>query len=73
MQPYTDPDHDSGISAYEIGDDYIKVKFKDGMIYLYTYSSAGSGNVEQMKRLASQGDGLNAYINAHKPGYASKG
>jgi len=72
MQPYNDVDNDSNIEAFETGDDYISVKFFHGSTYTYTYSSAGSNNVEEMKRLAHAHDGLNSYINRHKPDYASK-
>lgn len=65
MIPYNDIDHDSGIAAYECGDNYITVQFKDGWSYEYTYQSAGMQQVEQMKLLASRNDGLNAYINKH--------
>ena len=53
----------SGVLAYEIGEDRIKVKFLDGTIYLYTYQSAGEYNIEQMKMLAEQGKGLTTFIN----------
>ena len=53
----------SGVLAYEIGDDRIKVKFLDGTIYLYTYQSAGAENIEQMKALAQIGKGLTTFIN----------
>lgn len=53
----------SGVVAYEYGDDYIRVGFKDGSIYLYTYESAGSSNIEEMKRLAENGQGLSSFIN----------
>ena len=48
---------------YEIGPDSITVMFSDGSIYLYTYQSAGSANIEHMKRLAIDGEGLNSFIN----------
>jgi hypothetical protein len=53
----------SGVLAYEIGEDRIKVKFLDGTIYLYTYTSAGTENIERMKQLASIGKGLTTFIN----------
>lgn len=65
MDRYADVNGDSGVAGYEIGSDSIRVQFKDGAIYLYTYSSAGKENIETMKRLATGGDGLNAYINTH--------
>lgn len=63
MERYSDIDRDSGVVAYEIGDDFIRVRFSTGAIYLYTYISAGPHHIEQMKILATRGDGLNAYIN----------
>ncbi len=73
MEKYSDIDRDSGVVTYEIGEDFIKVKFSDGAIYLYTNTSAGHHNINQMKLLASRGDGLNAYINNHvRKGYAKK-
>ena len=53
----------SGVFAYECGDEYIRVKFSDGAVYLYTYESAGSSNIEKMKLLAEAGHGLNSFIN----------
>lgn len=54
----------SGIYAYEIGDDYVKVRFKKSLkIYKYSYKKAGIENVEKMKLLAENGSGLNGYIN----------
>lgn len=73
MERYRDVDGDSGVAAYEIGDNSITVKFKDGAVYLYTDASAGPRHIEQMKRLARAGDGLNSYINLHvKKRYARK-
>ena len=72
MQPYNDRDGDSNVDAFEIGNDYIKVRFQDESIYLYTYVSAGSHHIENMKRLALNHDGLNAYISYNKPRYQSK-
>jgi hypothetical protein len=63
MQIYADVDRDSGVAAYESGIDFIRIQFSTGAVYLYTYDSAGQHNIEQMKRLAATGDGLNAFIN----------
>jgi hypothetical protein len=65
MTIYKDIDNDSGVSTYEYGADYIVVQFKDGGKYEYTHQSAGMQNIEQMKLLADQGDGLNAFINRY--------
>ena len=72
MQKYADINHDSGVDSFENGDTYIKVLFKGGSkVYVYTYSSAGAGNVEEMKRLALSGDGLNSFIMRNvKKGYS---
>jgi hypothetical protein len=61
MQRYTDIDRDSGVVAFEAGSDFIRVRFSDGAVYLYTHASAGSQHIERMKVLAARGDGLNAY------------
>lgn len=64
MQHYLDIDGDSNVEAYDIGPDYIGVKFfGTTKIYQYSYQSAGRENVETMKRLAKNGDGLNSFIN----------
>lgn len=63
MTPYRDWDHDSGVRAYEIGQSHIDVQFKGGSVYRYTSLSAGQANLDQMARLAREGNGLNAFIN----------
>jgi hypothetical protein len=55
----------SGVVAYEIRRDSIRVKFLDGRIYTYTYRSAGRENVELMKLLARSGKGLSGFISTH--------
>ena len=73
MERYRNRGGDSGVVAYEIGPDSITVMFSDGSIYLYTYQSAGSANIEHMKRLAIDGEGLNNFINrCVKKSYARK-
>ena len=52
MQPYRDLNGDSGVEAYEPGATFIKVRFRDGSVYTYTYASAGPDHVEEMKRLS---------------------
>ena len=74
MITYTDVDHDSNVEAYEVFEERIVVKFKSGknQFYEYTYSSAGSTSVEQMKILALVGEGLNSFISTNRPAYLSK-
>lgn len=72
-EQYANNHGNSSIEAYEIGADYIRVLFKDGPVYLYTYESAGADNIEHMKELARAGDGLNSFIMRRvKYKYASK-
>ena len=73
MERYANLGGNSGVIGYEIGDDFIRVYFFDGSIYLYTYASAGSYNIEEMKQLARRGQGLNAFINTTvRKAYARK-
>jgi hypothetical protein len=73
MEQYKNLGGNSNVSSYETGNDHIKVRFKDGMIYLYNNSSAGSHNIETMKRLAMHGRGLNSFIKTDvNKMYASK-
>ena len=67
MERYLDLDGDSGVVGYEIGDTFIRVQFdRTFKIYTYSYRSAGIDRVEDMKRLARSGDGLNSYIMKNK-------
>ncbi len=64
MVRYDDINGDSGVYAYAYDNDYIDVQFKStGKVYRYSYRSAGIENVEHMKALARNGDGLNSFIN----------
>lgn len=66
MERYRNSGGDSGVSAYEIGPDYIRVKFSGtSRTYTYSYNRAGATHVERMKALAKSGSGLNAYINKY--------
>ena len=65
MQKYKNIGGNSNITSYEIGDNYIKVQFSGNAIYLYTINSAGIYNINQMKQLAKQGQGLNSFINKY--------
>lgn len=73
MTAYENLSGNSGVTAYEIGDDWIKVQFRYGWIYLYTVESAGSTNIEEMKPLAQSGQGLSGFISQNvKSDYAEK-
>ena len=63
METYGNAGGSSGISAYEIGADYVSVQFSNtGKVYTYSYGKAGKSHVDQMKKLARSGSGLNSYI-----------
>ena len=54
MQRYMNYGGDSGVEGFEIGTDYIEVKFKTTRrTYTYSYASAGREVVEQMKELSA--------------------
>lgn len=73
MEIYRNLRGNSGVRAYELGEDFIRVGFSDGAVYLYTYSSAGTANIEHMKELAKQGYGLNSFISRNvRKAYARK-
>jgi len=68
MQNYKSTEE--GIESYEVGEDFIVVKFSTpsrtgGTLYKYSYASAGKENVEEMKKLAEAGTGLSPFITAN--------
>ena len=65
MQPYKNSNRDTGVVAYETGDNGIAVQSRDGSVYLYTIKSAGRDAVNKMKSLAKKGKGLTTYINQY--------
>ena len=52
MKTYRDIDGDSGIAAYDYGDDWIKVQFKGGNTCEYQASKIGQAHIAAMKALA---------------------
>ena len=62
MKRYKNLGGNSGIVAYESGEDFIRVKFSDSSIYRYNYTKPGPNEVERMKQLAEKGHGLNSFI-----------
>jgi hypothetical protein len=57
----------SGVVAYEIGTDFIRVRFREGSVHLYTCASTGLRAIEQMKVLAARGEGLTTVISTKVP------
>lgn len=62
----------SGIRAYDYGNDYITIYFRNGSVYHYTASSCGLRHLNNMKRLADAQRGLNTYLAKNRPVYARK-
>ena len=63
MTPYGNLRGDSGVVAYESGDNFIKVQFRQAPeIYVYDSAKPGSAHVYQTQRLAAAGRGLSTYI-----------
>ncbi len=73
MKRYKNTSGDAGVVAFEIGPAWIKIKFQDGSVYLYTNQSTGSEHISEMQRLAERGRGLTTYINRFvRENYAKK-
>jgi hypothetical protein len=62
MQPYRNLDGHSGVTGYELGTDWIKVRFVNGEDYRYSAANAGVEHVQNMQILAQAGEGLATYI-----------
>ena len=73
MERYKNLSGNSGVVEYENGPNFIRVRFSDGTIYLYTNASAGSLHIQHMKNLARKGQGLSSYISTSvREAYARK-
>lgn len=62
MHRYKNLSGKSGVVGYDIGLDFVRVKFRNGCIYAYNHESAGVLNVRLMKTLATRGLGLSTFI-----------
>ena len=66
MQRYRDLSGSSGVAAFDIGRDWIDIRFKDHpRIYHYGPAKPGRTHVDRMKPLARAGRGLATYINKY--------
>lgn len=71
MTPYKSKSgKSSGVTAFDIGEDYIRIQFNYTEIYTYTYKTAGEKAVERMKALAKAQKGLSTFISRNQPGYS---
>ena len=68
MTSYKNISGASGITHYEIDEDYVAVKFTgERSVYYYTHSRISKYHIEKMKTLAISGKGLATYINQNPP------
>ncbi len=65
MERYKNLSGKSNIHSYQLHSDSIDILFNDGWFYSYSNASAGGGNIDQMKLLATNGFGLNGFIMRH--------
>jgi hypothetical protein len=65
VKPYKSKKRNVGVVAYEAAKDFIKIQFRDGSVYLYTYRKPGKSEVSEMKKLAASGIGLTTFINKY--------
>jgi hypothetical protein len=72
MQHYKNLAGNSGVAAFEILSEAIRVRFAKGGTYLYDYGTPGPEHVEEMKKLARAGRGLCTYIARFGGAYAEK-
>ncbi|MCW5296561.1 hypothetical protein DXT88_00080 [Herbaspirillum lusitanum] len=70
MEHYKNLGGNSNVVGYEISGDSILIEFRSGRNRFYTYNATkpGSGHVDQLKRLAIAGQGLNSYVGTHLRG-----
>jgi hypothetical protein len=65
MKRYANQSRSSGVVAYELGEEFIDVKFVGGEVYRYTARRPGARDVLHMKELALRGEGLSTFISRH--------
>jgi hypothetical protein len=65
MKRYANQSGSSGVVAYELGEEFIDVKFVGGEVYRYTARRPGARDVLHMKELALRGEGLSTFISRH--------
>ncbi len=62
MKRYRNLDGHSGVSAYESGEGFIRIRFVNGDAYEYTDEATGREHVANMRQLAQAGLGLATYV-----------
>jgi len=66
MTPYKNISGNSGVTHYQSGDGFIRVRFKNGGTYRYMASVEGADIISTMTDLAVAGRGLSTYIAKHR-------
>src|SRR3546814_14010710 len=64
MRPYRNLSGNSGVVAYEVGADFIKLRFTRGDTYRYDYRRPGHRDVERMKRHRGARDRKSTRLNS---------
>lgn len=62
MQPYANRSGRSGVVAYALEPDCIRVRFADGRTCEYAAAQIGAANLARMQELAREGRGLSSFI-----------
>ncbi|HSY60872.1 MAG TPA: hypothetical protein VK796_03300 [Cytophaga sp.] len=65
MEKYINFTGGSNITHYEIGDEYIILKYKKGIVE-YRASKNSQKHIDEMKALAKKGSGLSRYITKNR-------
>lgn len=65
VKPYRNLSGDSGVVGYEIGRNFIRVRFRANGDYRYELGRVGRKHLHALQKLAEAGKGLATYINAH--------
>jgi hypothetical protein len=72
MQSYSSRGNRSGVTGYEIGEDFIIIQIMNRMNYKYTYASCTKQHVDKMISCANNQMGLGTYLSKYSPAYAWK-
>lgn len=60
----------SSIVSYEVHDEFLIIRFKNGMSYHYSRADNGDAVIDAMIELAESGNGLNSYLRIENPSWS---
>lgn len=70
MPAYANLSGNSGVTWYDLGDDWIEVRFRKGTrTYRYTAQLNGQQTIDDMKAMAQAGRGLSTFIAQNRPAF----